>query len=112
MMVQAGFNSPPFFTIDRYAWIKGQCKDVWEKAKKDIGFPMVIKPANQGSSIGVSILSSNNEVEFMSAVEKALFTKWVDAAEWKKLNEKETDTDNAGARLRCANRPSRRTHCV
>ncbi len=89
MMVQAGFNSPPFFTIDRYAWIKGQCKDVWEKAKKDIGFPMVIKPANQGSSIGVSILSSNNEVEFMSAVEKALFTKWVDAAEWKKLNEKE-----------------------
>lgn len=89
MMVQAGFNSPSFFTIDRNAWINGQCKGVWEKAKKEIGFPMVIKPANQGSSIGVSILSNNNEIEFMLAVEKALFTKWVDSAEWKKLNQQD-----------------------
>lgn len=89
MMVQAGFNSPPFFTIDRTAWIGGQCKGVWEKAKKEIGFPMVIKPANQGSSIGITILSTDDEVIFMSAVEKALFTKWMDAAVWNKLSEKE-----------------------
>lgn len=89
LMVQAGFNSPPFFSIDRKAWINGECKGVWEKAKKEIGFPIVIKPANQGSSIGVTILSKDNEVEFMSAVEKALFTKWMDAAEWNKFNERE-----------------------
>lgn len=89
LMVQAGFNSPPFFSIDRKAWINGECKGVWEKAKKEIGFPIVIKPANQGSSIGVTILSNDNETEFMSAVEKALFTKWMDAAEWNKLNERE-----------------------
>lgn len=89
LMVQAGFNSPAFFTIDRNAWIKGQCKGVWDKAKKEIGFPMVIKPANQGSSIGVTILMKDNEVEFMSAIEKALFTKWIDAKEWNKLNERE-----------------------
>src|SRR6185503_5702537 len=64
----------------------GNCKDVWAKAKKEIGFPIVIKPANQGSSIGVTILSSDSEFDFMSAVEKALFTKWVDAAEWNKLD--------------------------
>lgn len=89
LMVQAGFNSPPFFSIDRNAWINGECKGVWEKAKKEIGFPIVIKPANQGSSIGVTILSKDNEVEFMSAVEKALFTKWMDADEWNKFNERE-----------------------
>lgn len=89
LMVKAGFNSPPFFTVDRDAWIKGECKGVWDKAKKEIGFPIVIKPANQGSSIGVTILSHDNEQEFMSAIEKALFTKWADAAEWNKLNERE-----------------------
>lgn len=89
LMVQAGFNSPPFFTVDREQWMKGNCKDVWERAKKEIGFPIVIKPANQGSSIGVTILSNNNEMEFMSAIEKALFTKWADAKEWNKFSEKE-----------------------
>lgn len=87
LMVKAGFNSPPFFTIDRNDWISGNCKGVWDKAKKEIGFPIVIKPANQGSSIGVTILSKDNEYDFMSAVEKALFTKWVDAGEWNKLDE-------------------------
>ncbi|MBK7666498.1 MAG: D-alanine--D-alanine ligase [Sphingobacteriaceae bacterium] len=86
LMVKAGFNSPPFFTIDRNDWINGNCKGVWDKAKKEIGFPIVIKPANQGSSIGVTILSKDNESDFMSAVEKALFTKWVDAKEWNKLD--------------------------
>lgn len=89
IMVMAGFNSPSFFTIDRQAWMKGNCKGTWEKAKREIGFPMVIKPANQGSSIGVTILSVDAEHEFMTAVEKALFTKWMDAKEWNSMNEKE-----------------------
>lgn len=89
MMVQAGFNSPPYFNIERDQWISGNCKGAWDKAKKEIGFPMVIKPANQGSSIGVTILNTDSEVEFMAAVEKALFTKWVDAKEWKKLGDEE-----------------------
>lgn len=83
MMVDAGFNSPAFFTIDRNAYISGACGKVFEKAKKEIGFPMVIKPANQGSSIGVSILAKSDKFAFMQAVEKALFTRWLDAKEWK-----------------------------
>jgi D-alanine-D-alanine ligase len=88
-MVKSGFNSPAFFTIDRNDWINGNCKDAFTKAKKEIGFPIVIKPANQGSSIGVTILAEQDEYKFMSAVEKALFTKWVDAAEWNALSSKE-----------------------
>lgn len=86
LMVNAGFNSPKFFTIDRDAYIKGKCKDVFERAKKEIGFPLVIKPANQGSSIGVSILQEEDNFKFMEAVEKALFTKWVDGTEWNGLD--------------------------
>jgi len=88
-MVNAGFNSPPFFTIDRNDWISGNCKGVFAKAKKEIGFPMVIKPANQGSSIGVSIFNEDDECAFMAAVEKALFTKYFSAKEWEVLSEEE-----------------------
>ena len=88
LMVNAGFNSPNYFTIDRTDWISGNVKGVWEKAKNEIGFPMVIKPANQGSSIGVSIFNEDSNYNFMAAVEKAFFTKWLDSAEWKKLSEK------------------------
>lgn len=89
LMVNAGFNSPKFFTIDRTDWINGNVKGLWEKAKAEIGFPMVIKPANQGSSIGISIFNEDSNYHFMSAVEKAFFTKWLDSTEWKKLSEKE-----------------------
>lgn len=89
LMVSAGFNSPNYFTIDRHDWNSGNVKGVWEKAKADIGFPMVIKPANQGSSIGISIFNEDSNQHFMAAVEKAFFTKWIDSAEWKKLSPKE-----------------------
>lgn len=89
LMVNAGFNSPRYFTIDRTDWINGNVKGVWEKAKSEIGFPMVIKPANQGSSIGISIFNEDSNSHFMAAVEKAFFTKWLDSTEWKKLSEKE-----------------------
>jgi len=90
MMVAAGFNSPRFFSIDRKSWMEGKsCKEAFEKIKNDIGFPVVIKPANQGSSIGVTILQQADELSFMKAVEKALFTKWLDSSEWKNYNEQE-----------------------
>lgn len=101
LMVNAGFNSPNFFTIDRESFIVGHCppermnssiragKGIFEKAKKEIGFPMVIKPANQGSSIGITILHEDDEIKFTQAVEKAFFTKSVSASDWKKLSAEE-----------------------
>ncbi|MCE3278808.1 MAG: D-alanine--D-alanine ligase [Bacteroidetes bacterium] len=86
LMVNAGFNSPNFFSLDRESYISGNCKNAFERVKKEIGFPVVIKPANQGSSIGVSILHEEDNFKFMEAVEKAFFTKWLDAGEWLNLN--------------------------
>ena len=89
LMINAGFNSPTYFTIDRTDWISGNTKGIWDKAKNEIGFPMVIKPANQGSSIGISIFNEDSDLHFMGAVEKAFFTKWIDSADWKKLSDSE-----------------------
>ncbi|MCW3083753.1 MAG: D-alanine--D-alanine ligase [Bacteroidetes bacterium] len=93
LMVNAGFNSPKFMTVERAAYINGTYgNQLFEKAKKEIGFPLVIKPANQGSSIGVSILHEDDHFKFMEAIEKALFTKWMDAGEWKKLTAAEKNS--------------------
>ncbi len=89
LMVNAGFNSPKFFTIDRQAFINGNCTEELRKAKAEIGFPLVVKPANQGSSIGISILHNDENYALMGAVGKALFTEWIDATEWKKLSDEE-----------------------
>ena len=89
LMVNAGFNSPKFFTIDREKFINGNCGEELNKAKKEIGFPLVVKPANQGSSIGISILHNDENYALMGAVGKALFTEWVDVEAWKKLSDEE-----------------------
>ena len=89
LMVQAKFNSPQYKTIKRNDLLSGNIKGLWESIQKDIGLPMVIKPANQGSSIGISILNENDEVRFMSALEKAFFTKWIDSNAWKALSEQD-----------------------
>ncbi|MGB3947911.1 MAG: D-alanine--D-alanine ligase [Bacteroidia bacterium] len=89
MMVNAGFNSPSFFSIERKDYTAGNCTSIFEKAKTEIGFPMVIKPANQGSSIGVTILTEDDKCKFMEAVEKALFAKYIGAQQWNSYTEKE-----------------------
>ncbi len=86
LMINAGFNSPNYFTINRADYIKGNCKQAFKDVKEKIKFPLVVKPANQGSSIGISVLLKEDEFAFMQAIEKALFTKWVDAKEWNSLN--------------------------
>ncbi len=92
LMVNAGFASPAFLGIDRNSW-KERDNDqrIFEKVKKEIGFPLVIKPANQGSSIGVSVLYNADLQEFKSVVEKAFFTRILSAKEWK---EKSTEQKN------------------
>ncbi len=44
----------------------------WELAKAELGIPMVIKPNDQGSTVGLTILKEDSEDEFMKAIELAL----------------------------------------
>ncbi|HWY37325.1 MAG TPA: D-alanine--D-alanine ligase [Bacteroidia bacterium] len=93
LMVNAGFNSPDFFTIDRTDYVNGKYTQAFTRAReknvptgRQVKFPLVVKPANQGSSIGVTILTKEDEHAFTEAVEKAFFTKRVEAKEWNRLN--------------------------
>lgn len=56
-------------------------KEVQEK----VGFPCVIRPAHQGSSIGVSILKENNFQAFSKLIDKAFFKETVIIGDWNSL---------------------------
>ena len=83
-MMEAGdFPCPEVEIIERQKWINGQAADWYEIAKEKIGFPMVIRPANQGSSIGVAIIDEALGLEgFEKMVNRAFFRELITARAW------------------------------
>ena len=87
LMSEKGFNVPAYFNFNRQAWLSGDQLAIFEKSKLHCGFPLVIKPAHQGSSIGVTVLKSDNFEAFKHAVEAALFIRYVNKQEWDEKRE-------------------------
>ncbi len=84
LMRDLGFNSPPFFIVKRNDWTNtGFRQTALKKITEKIGFPCVIKAANQGSSIGVTILSKADDYLLQRAMERAFFVETIQASEWK-----------------------------
>lgn len=65
LLQSAGINVAKGITVKR----SNKDKIHFDEVSKNLGTPMFIKPANQGSSVGVSKV--NNEEEFKIAVEEA-----------------------------------------
>lgn len=66
LLRDAGIAVTPFITLTR----RNAARTSFETAVNKLGLPMFIKPANQGSSVGVSKVG--NEAEYQAAVELAL----------------------------------------
>ncbi len=74
LMRNAGFKVPEFTTIDREKWFgKNDQKQIYSELKKHIKFPCVVKSANQGSSIGVSVLQTDDFETFRKAIDRSFF---------------------------------------
>ncbi|GAB4132116.1 MAG: hypothetical protein Fur0041_03100 [Bacteroidia bacterium] len=82
LMVNAGFASPKFFKVVREDWKHTGSAALLKKAESEIGFPLVVKAATQGSSIGISILHNADEKSFHEAVCKSFFIRNLDKSEW------------------------------
>ncbi|MEN9512128.1 MAG: hypothetical protein RLZZ370_1947 [Bacteroidota bacterium] len=54
-----------------------------------VGLPFVVKPANQGSSIGVGVVNREHLSDFEAAVEQALFRMHIRVDEWQQLSQQE-----------------------
>ena len=88
LMAEKGFETPEVITIRRPQWPGRDPNQIFQEAIARIGFPIVIRPANQGSSIGVSIIGKEGGFEaFYSAVNSAFFRELIPVEEWKSRNE-------------------------
>ncbi len=87
LMELAGFNIPKYITVDRNHWLTIKDKSsFFQLLKRDVGFPCVVKSANQGSSIGISILQEENLQQFINAVNRSLFIREILKSDWDKMD--------------------------
>ncbi len=82
----SGFPVPKWVSVNRSQWLLGQ-EDLFEFAKSQVGFPLVVKPANQGSSLGVTILNHENREAFQEALDLAFFRKKLARETWQSWEE-------------------------
>jgi D-alanine-D-alanine ligase len=57
-----GLNTPDFFFIEKSQW-NAELRKVLEAAPSNVGFPCVVKPARQGSSVGISFPKNEHELD-------------------------------------------------
>jgi UDP-N-acetylmuramate--alanine ligase len=84
-MAVGGFSTPTILEIKREAWTTGSPIAWFDQVQKSLGEHFVIRPANQGSSIGVSILKNPDLDTFTQKVDAAFFRKSVHLSEWSVL---------------------------
>ncbi len=69
LLMQAGIPVVPFVDFGPEEWSSGK-KAVTDRVARELGFPCFVKPANLGSSVGIS--KAHNTREFADAVALAL----------------------------------------
>lgn len=87
LMSAAGFPVPKydsFFKTELH-----QLRKIHQRILKTVGLPLIIKPANQGSSVGVTALYNSNFESFEKACHKALFMLQLKQKDWKAFSENE-----------------------
>ena len=82
-----GYPSPQFLHITRKDWLTGNRKELFARVVENLPLPYVMKPANQGSSIGVSIFRTNDFDAFAKAINRSFFIEHLYKPEWVTLTE-------------------------
>jgi len=84
LMAEKGFAAPRIRVLPRPTWIARETDmELYQEAVAEIGFPLVIRPSRQGSSIGVSIIDRRAGWEgFREAVDRAFFRERIPLKDW------------------------------
>ncbi len=86
LMAGLGFFVPPSVSLRRAEFEAADIGALYESASAKLGAPLVVRGANQGSSIGVTILKEPTPESFRAAVERALFIDRIDALFYRALD--------------------------
>ncbi len=84
-MMDKGYPGPKYLRLTKDQWANDP-QGFYENAKDQVGFPLVVKSANQGSSIGVNIVKEANFSIFREAVNNSLFETEIRAEEWEQMD--------------------------
>jgi D-alanine-D-alanine ligase len=68
LAMQAGIKVAPYLVIKKDQWIYN-ANDFIQKVEQEIAYPLFVKPANTGSSIGIS--KAKNQTELKAAITEA-----------------------------------------
>lgn len=80
IMEAGGFHCPAMFELSRGEWMENNKSITIDSILSRMNFPLVVRPANQGSSIGVSILQDQSELS--DAIDAAFFIKNISREQW------------------------------
>jgi UDP-N-acetylmuramate--alanine ligase len=80
-MSALGYPGPKYTRISKTKW-KDNPKACYQSVTDNVGFPVVVKSANQGSSIGVNILKESDYNSFKSAVDNSFFEQILTKESW------------------------------
>jgi len=90
LMQKSGFEMPVFENLHKSTWRKIEDKQAWIKDQlTKLGLPLVIRPANQGSSIGVTILETDDLKKVEAAIDHAFFCKYIVAGDVQAMQQSE-----------------------
>lgn len=81
-MQSAGFKSPKFTGISKKEWNSGDKAAIQKRIVKQVGLPLVVKPANQGSSVGVSVITKDNIESLQQAINATFFIQEIKKEQW------------------------------
>ncbi|WP_035561922.1 hypothetical protein [Hymenobacter sp. IS2118] len=84
-----GRPTPAFRVIKAEEWDSTNHAATLSYLVRELGLPLVLKAPRQGSSIGVSILKTDDLAKFEDAVERSLFRKTLTKEEWLRLGEQD-----------------------
>ena len=89
LMRAANFSLPNYVSVKRLNWLQidRQSQILDHLQSTFAGERCVVKPANEGSSIGVSIVDTDKRRELRRAVQTAFFTEEIDLKKWRKSSE-------------------------
>lgn len=86
-LMKSAFDLPDFEVIPATDWSESSVNKWFHACASNVGFPMVVKPANQGSSLGVSVLENADMQAFEKAVNHAFFRYHLSKEEWNKMDQ-------------------------
>lgn len=86
LMRDMNFPVPPFALISREQWLRPQNSAALGFLDEKVPFPLVVKSARQGSSIGVTVLKEKDEAALIKAIDHAFFIERLHSSDFQNLN--------------------------